>query len=111
MENIGEIMRKLRVDKNYSQEFVADRCKIDYTTYSRYERGETQPRFETIIAICDLYKMSLDDFRYFGDPDSRTNDSKLFANRWSVQVIISLDGTVETLNTAFKKLTAMNATI
>lgn len=56
--------------------------------------------------------MTLDEIIHFEDPDFKTGEAKFaYQKKWSVQVIISLDGTVETLDTAFKKLTAMNATI
>lgn len=111
-DDIGEIMRKLRVRRNYSQEFVAEKVSVDYTTYSRYERGETSPKFEVILALADLYKMTLDEIVNHDNPTFKAEEPKAsYTTRWSVPIMVSLDGTEETLQTWLKRLTAINAAL
>jgi transcriptional regulator with XRE-family HTH domain len=110
--DLHEIMRKIRVLKNYSQEYVAEKIGVSVSSYARYESKKVEIDFFSVLKLVDLYKMTLDEFIHFEDPDFKAEEPKFsYQKKWSVQVIISLDGTVETLNTAFKKLTAMNATI
>lgn len=111
-ENIGEIMRKIRVNKNYSQEYVSETAGIDYTTYSRYERGETAPKFETIVALSNLYKLTLDEFYHYDDPTFSVGEPKQsYLKKWTVPITIALDGTDETLEMWLIKLKAINGAI
>lgn len=111
-DDIGELMRKIRVHKNLSQEHVAEEAGIDSTTYSRYERGETQPKFETVVQLAQLYKMTLDEFYHFGDPNFKAEESKPdYLMKMKVNVIVELDGKDDTLNFWFKRLTSINKAI
>ncbi len=68
-DTIGEVLRKIRVNKNLSQEIISDALQITLSSYSRYERGVTEPKFETIVKICDFYQISLDEFYRYGNPN------------------------------------------
>lgn len=62
-------LRELRELNNFTQAEVAKRIGITRFTYSNYENGKTQPDFNTLIKIADLYNVSLDYLlgRQFGD--------------------------------------------
>lgn len=109
-DSIGEIMRKIRVSKNYSQEFVAERVGVEVTTYSRYESGRTQPRFEVIVLLAELYKMTLDDLQHYGDPNFKASEVgvEYIRNKSKVSVLVELDGLQTTLDNWVTKLTAIN---
>ena len=109
-DSIGEIMRKIRVSKNYSQEFVAERVGVEVTTYSRYESGRTQPRFEVIVLLAELYKMTLDDFQHYGDPNFKASEVSVeyIRNKSKVSVVVELDGLQATLENWITKLKAIN---
>ncbi|HMG94372.1 MAG TPA: helix-turn-helix transcriptional regulator [Chryseolinea sp.] len=63
---LHELLRKIRRDANVSQENVADEIGVDATTYGRYEKGETQIKFEHVVKLAEFYKMSLDAFYRYG---------------------------------------------
>ena len=106
---IGEIMRKLRVVKNISQEHIAEEVGVDPASLSRYERGESQPKFETVLKLADLYKMTIDEFINYGNPDFLVEDPKdVYRKKWSVPITITLDGTNETLDFWIKRLPEIN---
>lgn len=112
MDDIGEVMRKLRSSFNYNQNYVAEKVGVDVTTYSRYERGETEPRIETIVKVSDLYKITVDQLLHYNDESFKVNEpSASYIKRWSVPVTVALDGTEDTLNMWMKKLTAINAAL
>ena len=105
-------MRKIRVNKNFSQEYVSEKASIDYTTYSRYERGETAPKFDTIVALANLYKMTLDEFYNYSNPDFKVSEPMTeYAKHWTVPITITLDGREETLDKWISKLKALNAAL
>lgn len=111
--DIGEIMRKIRVDRNLSQEHIADSVfKKDPSSYSRYERGETEPKFEAVMKLASFYKMSIDEFINYGNPDFLRHDPKAgYRKAWSVAVTVQLDGTPESLEFWTKKIAAINKAI
>ena len=48
---IGKILRKMRIDNNFSQKQLAEKLLITQTTLSGWERGYRQPTFESIEKI------------------------------------------------------------
>jgi transcriptional regulator with XRE-family HTH domain len=58
--NYGERLKKLRESKKLSQQQLADRLKINRSTYARYELGQTQPDFETLEKLADFFEVSTD---------------------------------------------------
>ena len=65
--NIGDNLRKLRIDHNYSQEKLCEElqrrsCDIGRSTYSKYESGELNIRISVIIALKKIYNCTYDDF-------------------------------------------------
>lgn len=59
-KNVGKILKELRLENSYSQEYIASIFKISQAEYSRYESGERPIPLETISKLADLYKVSLD---------------------------------------------------
>ena len=49
------VLKKLREEKNLTQEQVVKRTGIPFNTYRRYEYGERFPKPEYIIALASLY--------------------------------------------------------
>lgn len=53
---IGIILKNVRIDKGYTQKELGKIMSLADTTISSYERGNSQPDFETIVKIlreCD----------------------------------------------------------
>ena len=53
-------IEKLRKEKKMTQKEVAEKLNISRSAYSQYEIGKKEPRIYTLIAIADLYKVSID---------------------------------------------------
>ena len=65
--NMGDNLRKLRLDHDISQEKLCAElqrhgCDIGRSTYVKYEAGELNIRASIIIELKKIYKCSYDDF-------------------------------------------------
>lgn len=58
-ERLGKRIRKARKEKKISQEELAGRVGLHYTTISRIERGISNPPVQTINKIAKALKISL----------------------------------------------------
>lgn len=56
----NEIIKTLRTQNNYSQQFVADYLKIDRSNYSKYELGKLELNISMLKNLCLLYNVSAD---------------------------------------------------
>lgn len=53
-------LKELRTENGKLQREIAEYLGIDRTTYGKYETGASEPDFETLSRIADLYKVSVD---------------------------------------------------
>ena len=65
--NMGDNLRKLRLDHDISQEKLCAElqrrgCDIGRSTYAKYEAGELNVRASVIIELKKIYNCSYDDF-------------------------------------------------
>lgn len=65
--NMGDNLRRLRIDKGISQEKLCAElqrrgCDIGRTTYAKYEAGELNIRASAIIELRKIYNCTFDDF-------------------------------------------------
>ena len=65
--NMGDNLRKLRNDRNLSQEKLCAElqrrgCDIGRTTYEKYESGELNIRISVLVELKKIYGCSYDDF-------------------------------------------------
>ena len=65
--NMGDNLRRLRIDKGISQEKLCAElqrrgCDIGRTTYAKYEAGELNVRASVIIELRKIYNCTFDDF-------------------------------------------------
>lgn len=59
--NFGEKIKKLRIEKNWTQEFVASKINISIPALSRYESGTYEPKSLSIVSdFAKLYNVSTD---------------------------------------------------
>ncbi len=58
---LNENLIQLRAEKGLSQEAVAQAVRIKTRTYQNYEYGLRLPTLPTLIALADLYDISLDE--------------------------------------------------
>jgi len=69
--DIAYRLSKLRRERNLSQEALANQLGVSRQAVSKWERAESSPDTDNLIALADLYDMSLDDLLK-GDPRQRT---------------------------------------
>ena len=65
--NMGDNLRKLRLEYNISQEKLCVElqrrgCDIGRTTYAKYEAGDLNIRASVIIELRKIYNCTYDDF-------------------------------------------------
>ncbi len=53
-------MKKIRIDRRYSQEDIADALQMTQQQYSRYEIGVNEIPVRHVIALCRFYGISSD---------------------------------------------------
>lgn len=61
MVHIGKKLKELRITENLTQQQIAEILNISRVNYTRYETNASRPDYETLIAIADFYKISLDE--------------------------------------------------
>lgn len=54
------ILKSLRAEKKWTQQFVADHLGIDRTTYAKYESGASEPNFEMLANLTRLFDVPTD---------------------------------------------------
>ncbi len=59
--NFCEHLRYLRESRGLKQTDIASKLDIGVHTYQRYEYGEREPHLSTLIALADIYDLSLDE--------------------------------------------------
>ena len=58
---IGDKLKKARMDKNLTQEEVAEKIFVSRQSISNWENNKTYPDIGNVIALSDLYQISLDE--------------------------------------------------
>lgn len=56
-----EKLKALRLKHKLTQEELGEKLYLSKTSISSYEIGKNEPNVETIIAISDLFKISIDE--------------------------------------------------
>ena len=60
---------ELRKQKGFSQEELANRLNVSRQTISKWEVGESTPDMEKLVAISDLFEVSLDELVKGEEPE------------------------------------------
>lgn len=63
---------ELRKQKGFSQEELASRLNVSRQTVSKWEVGESAPDMEKLVAISDLFGISLDELVKGEEPEKET---------------------------------------
>ncbi|MDR0828877.1 MAG: helix-turn-helix domain-containing protein [Prevotellaceae bacterium] len=59
MNNVGVKIRKLREERNVSQEFMADKLKINQSSYGRLEKSDSRLTVPRLLEIADVLNISV----------------------------------------------------
>lgn len=55
-----ENLKKLRLERNLSQQKLAEAIGLSQQAITKYENGRTQPDFQTLMALADFFHTSVD---------------------------------------------------
>ena len=58
--SLSEKLRKLRDNRNWSQQTLADMMRMDRSTVSRYETGRSIPNYQTVVRFAEIYQVDKD---------------------------------------------------
>lgn len=75
--NINERLLKLRKEKGYSQEELANELNVSRQTISKWETGESNPDFDKIEPLCNLYGITADELIRGSKEDSSSKEEKI----------------------------------
>lgn len=59
--NIGEQLKKIRIEKQLTQEELGLKLFLTRQTISKWETGKSLPDLENLILLCQFYEISLDE--------------------------------------------------
>ena len=76
---IGNKIRRLRENKGFSQEEMAERLNISRSAYGRMENGETNSWVHHIEKLCQELEMKIEDFFMNSDNNINTNQDNASA--------------------------------
>lgn len=62
LDKLGEAMRKGRKERGLTQEKFAEMCGISTREVSNIENGKTEPKFGTLISICQVCNIGMEEF-------------------------------------------------
>jgi transcriptional regulator with XRE-family HTH domain len=60
MATFSDRLRELRTQRGFSQQDLADRTNQTKQAISQYERGVRRPDMDTLLALCDIFNVSVD---------------------------------------------------
>ena len=71
----GEKLQKLRQKAAMSQDVLAERLNVSRQAVSRWERDETMPETDKVVALADLFGVTTDYLLRQGAEESRTAEA------------------------------------
>ena len=64
-ELLGKRIKELRKQKGYTQDYLAEKLKIEPRQLSKLETGKHYPSFETIIALLETFNITFEELISF----------------------------------------------
>jgi transcriptional regulator with XRE-family HTH domain len=89
--SLGQKLKQLRQEKNWSQDEFAYHAQIDGRQVSRYENDRVMPSVDVVIKMAKAFNVSLD-YLLLDDIHRRPLESKISA---LTQRVLALDGLSE----------------
>lgn len=95
---IGEIIKKERQKRKWTQKKLADTIAISFNQISKYEKGEVVPPFHILFKLCEIFNC---DIGYLLGEEDYSQGSKLYTeiynliglNANSIEVLKRITGT------------------
>ncbi|MBI9010712.1 MAG: helix-turn-helix transcriptional regulator [Clostridiales bacterium] len=78
MESLSEMIIKLRKEKHFSQETLAEKIGVSRQAVSKWERNESSPDIQNIELLADVFEVSIDELlgRVISETAQKTNNFK-----------------------------------
>lgn len=92
--DIGKNIKKMRNEKNLTQEELAQKINVTHQAVSNWENAKTQPDLETLTAIASALEIDFEMLLYgkkYVKADGKTEDTKKLSG---IKIILSVAGTV-----------------
>lgn len=77
-ELLGKRIKELRKQKGYTQDYLAEKLKIEPRQLSKLETGKHYPSFETIIALLETFDITFEELISFEHLNSANDIRKTF---------------------------------
>lgn len=108
--HIAENLRKHRVLRGYTQEYIAEYLgKKDYTAYSRYEQGRSNLKMEDAIRLAELYEVDVQELISVAPSvQSSPENHKRTNGNGQISVLVDLDGSQNSLENSISRLKKIN---
>lgn len=75
-QKIGRFLKELRLEKQMTQEQLAEQIRVSRRTVSRWETGNNLPDLSVIVELADFYDVDLNEI-FRGERRKETLDTKL----------------------------------
>lgn len=89
MESVGERLKRIRKENNYTQDMLASKLDLESAAISKYETNRVPIPQEYIIKICNLFNISAD--YLLGRTDIEQIDKKLIDNNIAIAANSKID--------------------
>ena len=63
-KKLGLLLKAMRIEKNYTQDELADKLCVCRQAISRWETGKSIPDYEQLLSLSKLYNISIDEILY-----------------------------------------------
>lgn len=84
-------LKKLRKERGLSQTDLADKCGLNFSDISRYERGTVSPTLENFVKIAQALEVSPEDLLFDTKPSENTPPPRNLKIWSRLQDVESLD--------------------
>ncbi len=81
-KKLGLRLKELRLARNMKQEQMEE-FGFSYRYYGRVERGLVNPTIETLLRLCAIFEVSLDDLVRFMDDSNASEEAESIAAKTS----------------------------
>lgn len=95
MTKVSKNIKKLRAERNLTQEDIAKELFVTRQTVSSWESGRTQPDIETLAKLSEIFSVSTEEIIY-GKTKLMSSEEKENASRQKLIIIFSVIGSVLT---------------
>lgn len=75
-EKIGKFIKKMREEKKWSQEILADKLFCDRTKINKIEKGKRYIKVDDLILLSEIFELSMEEL-ISGEKQDKNNKARL----------------------------------